>query len=87
MKGYAYRIDGADGAMADRVKPGEVIIERQYMGRTHDWNVVNFQTGEDKGGFTGTFLCQVELANDRLTPESRRRVNQLRSSAPAQNEG
>lgn len=74
--GYAYRVTGSDGSMADRVKPGEIIIERKYMGRWHDWNVLNLKTGEGTGGFTGTFLCKVELQNERLTAESKRKIEE-----------
>lgn len=80
--GYAYCVTGSDGSMAHRVKPGEIIIERKYMGRYHDWNVLNLKTGEDTGGFTGTFLCKVELQNDRLTVESKLRIKAKTAALP-----
>lgn len=61
---FRYRVTSVWGSMKKRVNKDDVIIELNFLGNSHAWQIVNTRTGKISGGFKAVYVTPRQDAPD-----------------------
>ena len=53
---YRYRITHVTGSMKNKIKVGEIVLNKTKVGEEYTWIIFNVKTGKQTGTMTGVFI-------------------------------